>query len=137
MKVFSSRRSLVRLLSLFVFLFLIVPALMGAAPPRQDAMPNPGNFSLYGVPWVLVGLTIVLLLKKYLFLSDEGGVAVAAAFTVAGYLVIQNLPDLESVAPWMPKYVPQVLWAILIFGSQLGLQPGATARKVVALVAGR
>jgi len=56
---------------------------------------------------------------------------------VIGYLVIQNLPDLEAVAPWMPKYVPQLLWAVLIFGAQLGLTPGATARKVVALVGGR
>jgi hypothetical protein len=139
-KVFFSRMRrmpLVRMLVFLALLLFVVPMLMGAAPPRQDAMPDPNSFALYGVPWALVGLTVVFLLKRYIFLSDEGSVLVAAISTVIGYLVIQNLPDLEVVAPWMPKYVPMVLWALLLFGAQLGLQPGTTARKVAALVARR
>lgn len=131
---FGHRVSLFRLVFLLFFLFVVVPALMGAAPhPQASPPPDPGNFALYGVPWALVGLILVGLAKKYFTLSDEGGVLMAAVWAVIGYLVIQNLPDLEAVAPWLPKYIPQALWAVLIFGSQLGLQPGATARKVVAL----
>jgi hypothetical protein len=132
--VFSSKCSpFVRVLFVIVFCLLVVPALMGAAPPRQGTIPDPDSFLVYGIPWVLVGVVLIGLLKRYLSLSEEGGVLISAAWATAGYLVLQNLPAIESVAPWLPTYLPQVLAAVLIFGAQLGLIPGTTARKVVAV----
>ena len=63
-------------------------------------------------------------------MGDEVSVLASAGGVVLGYLLVQNLPDLEVVLPWLPKYLPQVLWAIVLFGAQLGLVPGTTASRV-------
>jgi len=120
-----------------VGLVLVLPFLFGFGPPRQAAFPDPNSFIVYGIPWVLVGIVILGLLKKYTSLSDEGSVLVSAVWAVIGYFILQNLPAIESVLPWLPQYLPQVLTAILIFGAQLGLIPGTTARKVTSLFTGR
>lgn len=122
---------------LLVLLLLVLPFLFGFGPFRQGTIPDPNNFLVYGIPWVLVGVVIIGLLKRYLFLSDEGSVVVSAVWATLGYLILQNLPAIEAVAPWLPTYLPQVLAAILIFGAQLGLIPGTTANKLKALVTGK
>ncbi len=127
-----------KLRSSFVLIGLLValPLLVGFGPFAQ-VVPDPNSFLVYGIPWVLVGVVIIGLLRRYLSLSEEGGVLVSAAWATAGYLILQNLPAIESVAPWLPTYLPQVLAAVLIFGAQLGLVPGVTARKVVGFLTGR
>jgi peptidoglycan/LPS O-acetylase OafA/YrhL len=113
-------------------ILLLVLLLIAAAPPGQ--LPDPDQFAVYGVPWALVGLVIGALLVRYAGIGEEVRTLVAAGWAVVGYLVIQNLPDIETGVPWLPKYLPQVLWAVLIFGSQLGLVPGALARKTIRIL---
>lgn len=116
-----------------LILLILLPVLLAASPPRQG-LPDLSGFAVYGVPWVLVGLALAGLLVRYAGLTDEGRMLFAAGWATIGYLVIQNLPDLEILLPWLPTYLPQVLWAVLIFGSQLGLVPGSTARRVIRAV---
>jgi len=117
------------------FLLLVLPFVVGFGPfQAQTPAPDPGAFVLWGVPWMIVGVVLIGLARKYLSATEEAGVLISAVWAVIGYLLLSNLPDLEAVAPWLPKYAPQALWAIVLFGAQLGLVPGATAKKVVAAV---
>ena len=122
---------------LILLLLLVLPLLVGFGPVQQGTIPDPNNFLVYGIPWVLVGVVILGLLKRYAGFTDEASVVASAAWATVGYILLQNLPAIESVAPWLPTYLPQVLAAILIFGAQLGLIPGSTARKVAGLFTGR
>jgi hypothetical protein len=121
-----------RLLSALLLAIVLI-SILGAAPnPQANPFPDPNNFIVYGVPWVLVGVVILGLLKRYAGVNDEVSALVSAGWAVVGYLTIQNLPDLETLLPWLPTYLPQVLWALILFGAQLGLVPGTTARRVVS-----
>lgn len=135
---FSSFSDLKSRLLLLVLLILVLPFLFGFGPVQaQTPTPDPGTFVLWGVPWMIVGVVLIGLARKYLNATEEAGVLISAVWAVAGYLVLANLPDLEAVAPWLPKYAPQVLWAVVLFGAQLGLVPGTMASKVKALLVGR
>ncbi len=124
-------------LLLITLLLIVLPFILGASPQPQDTPPDPADFVVYGVPWVLVGAVIIGLLKRYSGLSDEGSALISAGWAALGYLLIQNLPDLETALPWLPTYAPQVLWAILIFGAQLGLIPGTTAGRIYRALTGK
>lgn len=123
---------------LLITLFLVaMPFILGVSPQPQDAPPDPADFVVYGVPWVLVGVVIIGLLKKFSGLSDEGSALISAGWAAFGYLVIQFLPELETALPQLPIYAPRVLWAILIFGAQLGLIPGTTAGRIYRALTGK
>jgi hypothetical protein len=108
--------------SIFAILFLAATATAQAGPAAQTTpVPDPSNFVVYGVPWMLVGAVIVGLLSRYVGLGEDKALIVTAGWTVVGYLLIQNLPALEAVAPWLPVYLPQLLMAIVLFGFQLGI----------------
>ena len=117
---------------LLVLLSLSLPFLFGFTPPAQTPTPDPASFMLWGVPWMVVGIVIIGLARKYGGVGEEASAVISAVWAVIGYLLLSNLPDLEAVAPWLTKYAPQILWAIVLFGAQLGLVPGTTARKVAA-----
>jgi len=104
---------------------------MGFSPIQQaDTPTDVDNLVVYGVPWMVIVIVVIGLLRRYAGIGDEVSVLVSAGAVVLGYLLVQNLPDLEGVLPWLPKYLPQVLWAIVLFGAQLGLVPGTTASRV-------
>jgi hypothetical protein len=111
------------LLVLFVLalLFLALPLVAFAAPLFQSPVPDPGGFMVYGVSWALVGSAIVGLLLYFGVLADDGAVLLTAAWSTAGYVLVQNLPDLGTLLPWLPTYLPMLLTAILVFAAQLGV----------------
>jgi hypothetical protein len=121
-----------RLFTIFILalLFLALPLAVFAAPLLlQSPVPDPGGFMVYGVSWALVGSAIVGLLLYFGSIGDEGAVLFTAAWSTVGYVLIQNLPDLETLLPWLPVYLPQVLTAILVFAAQLGIIQIARAGK--------
>jgi len=118
---------------LIILLTFTLPFLTAFGPFRfQTPMPDPASFMLWGVPWMIVGIVIIGLARKYGGAGEEASVLISAVWAVIGYLLLSNLPDLEAAAPWLTKYAPQILWAIVLFGAQLGLVPGKTASKVAA-----
>lgn len=127
------RNLLVNVCRLLVLGLLLV-AVLGFSPVQQADTPDVNDLVVYGVPWMVIVIVTIGLLRKYAGMGDEVSVLVSAGGTVLGFLLVQNLPDLESVLPWLPKYVPQVLWAIVLFGAQLGLVPGTTASRVTTRI---
>lgn len=127
---------LCRLLVLGLLLVTIL-GVSGFTPFGQvDTQPDVDNLVVYGVPWMIVVIVVIGLLRRYAGIGDEVSVLVSAGGTVIGFLVVQNLPDIEVLLPWLPKYLPQVLWAIVLFGAQLGLVPGTTANRVYTTTLG-
>lgn len=120
-------RKLFFVVLVLMLLTFLTPALTYAtplllpAPLTQTPLPDPNAFIVYGVSWALVGAVVMGLLMRYAGLTEAKAAIVTAAWTTFGYLLIQNLPALERLAPWIPTYLPQVLTAIILFGAQLGI----------------
>lgn len=117
-----------RIIVLGLLLFMLLN--IAASPNPQDTPPNTDNLFVYGVPWVMVSVVVIGSLRRWAGINQETSAIVSGVLAVVGYLVVQNLPDVEKLLPWLPTYLPQVLWAIILFGAQLGLVPGETAKRV-------
>jgi hypothetical protein len=115
--------------SVLALAFLALASVAQAAPAAQTPVPDPGSISVYGISWALVGSAIVGLLLYFGVINENTAVLITAGWATAGYVLVQNLPALEEIAPWLPVALPQILMAILIFAAQLGIIQVARAGR--------
>lgn len=99
--------------------------------------PDLGSIVVYGVPWMVVGAAAVFVISKYLDISVEAERLFTAGWSVLGYFITQNVSSVEEWWPSMPNVLPQILIAVLIFGSVLGFQPGDIVAKFNATISRR
>lgn len=87
-------------------------------------IPNPGDWTVYGVALIVVIGAVRYLARYYFGPDSQGELVTTIVATIVGYLLVQNLGFLEGLVPGLPIWLPQVFNVVLILGALLGFTPG-------------
>ncbi len=83
---------------------------------------------LYGIPLALLVNVVMGIIEYYIpNIESKAALTIKGVLAVGCALLTMNLPDIETLLPWMSKYLPQLIGAVMIFASFIGVSDKARA----------